>query len=90
MNSKLFFNIIRVNELYEYQKLIWENMEDISNTLSVHGNLADRLTNDYDSLILMLENNNAQLQEEICNVVPDEKCINNFLYYKTFFYLFNF
>ncbi|OXU31483.1 hypothetical protein TSAR_017007 [Trichomalopsis sarcophagae] len=62
----------KVLELYDYQKIVFENMEDISNTLEVQKDLSDNLQNVYDSVMLMQQNTNEMLEEKLNEITPDQ------------------
>ncbi|XP_003424059.2 putative leucine-rich repeat-containing protein DDB_G0290503 [Nasonia vitripennis] len=62
----------KVLELYDYQKIVFENMEDISNTLGAQKDLSDNLQNVYDSVMIMQQNTNEMLEEKLNEITPDQ------------------
>ena len=76
----------RVQELYEYQKINYETSNDISNTLNAHESLSEKLSNHYDTTLLLQQNDQRDLEEELNKLSPSEKCMSfNVYLYKPHF-----
>lgn len=67
-----------MQELYEIQKSMFENLEDISSTQNSHENLSEQLTNNYQSIIVMQQSDIELLEKERDKITPDEKRKNHF------------
>jgi hypothetical protein len=76
---------ISVEELYEFQKILFENIEDIFNTLNIHENLSEQLMNTYDNVILTQQNRNTNLEENLNKITPDENRKNNYLFFNNYY-----
>lgn len=60
-------------ELFGYQKILYENMEDISNILTTHENFSNNLADEYDQVMLTQDNDITTLEEKLRKLNPDEK-----------------
>lgn len=64
----------RIKEFYEYQKILIENMEDISDTICTHENLSIKLEDQFMTVLMAEDTRNETLEREIQNIIPDENC----------------
>lgn len=59
--------------------MIVENLEEITTTQNMQETLSNKLKSNYDSVLLIQQNNNKSLQEELENVTPDENRTYSYL-----------
>ncbi|XP_058791971.1 uncharacterized protein LOC131664689 [Phymastichus coffea] len=65
----------KVAELFGYQKILYENMEAITNILSTHEGLSNDLANEYDHVMIIQDNDTTTLEENLRKLIPDEKLL---------------